>query len=233
MWAQCRNRQPLNESVTPGRTVATSYMHWFYENGKPFIMTAERTLEFYKGLVHSDLDNNVALVQPLRLLGVDNGLEHLSLYYGPSDERFFAGAFQPYSSMMTVPLHSPGQFFPSPHQFQTSVAPLTVYPLQGPDYSFTYGMVHHTPQLLVYPVEGLDLVTKQAVLEAIKLGYRRVDTFSLYSLEPALGETIIEAVSLGLIKSRNKLFITSKLWCTHAYGDLVLPALKTSLQYKH
>ncbi|GMJ13167.1 hypothetical protein like AT1G59960 [Hibiscus trionum] len=79
-------------------------------------------------------------------------------------------------------------------------------------------------------VEGSDLVTKQAVLEAIKLGYRHFDTASLYESEPALGEAIIEAVSLGLIKSRNELFITSKLWCTDGYGDLVLPALKTSLQ---
>ncbi|KAK9008131.1 hypothetical protein V6N11_075033 [Hibiscus sabdariffa] len=67
-------------------------------------------------------------------------------------------------------------------------------------------------------------------MPAIKLGYRHFDTASLYGSEPALGEAIIEAVSLGLIKSRNELFITSKLWCTHGYADLVLPALKTSLQ---
>ncbi|MBA0613775.1 hypothetical protein Godav_014143 [Gossypium davidsonii] len=81
-------------------------------------------------------------------------------------------------------------------------------------------------------VEGSDFftVTKQAVLQAIKLGYRHFDTASLYGSEQPLGEAIVEALSLGLIKSRNELFITSKLWCTQAYGDLVLPALKTSLQ---
>ncbi|KAK8701554.1 hypothetical protein V6N13_019941 [Hibiscus sabdariffa] len=47
--------------------------------------------------------------------------------------------------MMTTPLHSPGQFFHSPHQFQTSVAPLAVYPPQGPDFGLTYGMVQQTP----------------------------------------------------------------------------------------
>ncbi|MBA0669718.1 hypothetical protein Goklo_029227 [Gossypium klotzschianum] len=80
-------------------------------------------------------------------------------------------------------------------------------------------------------VEGSDFftVTKQAVLQAIKLGYRHFDTASLYGSEQPLGEAIVEALSLGLIKSRNELFITSKLWCTQAYGDLVLPALKTSL----
>ncbi|KAL4282068.1 hypothetical protein GQ457_03G007630 [Hibiscus cannabinus] len=79
-------------------------------------------------------------------------------------------------------------------------------------------------------VEGSDLVTKQAVLEAIKLGYRHFDTASFYKSEPALGEAIIEAVSLGLIKSRNDLFITSKLECADGFEDLVLPALKRSLQ---
>ncbi|KAK8595320.1 hypothetical protein V6N13_016695 [Hibiscus sabdariffa] len=63
----------------------------------------------------------------------------------PPTEGFFAEAFQPYSAMMSAPLHSPGHFFPSPHQFQTSVAPLAVYPPQGPVLGFTYGMVQHTP----------------------------------------------------------------------------------------
>ncbi|KAK8665944.1 hypothetical protein V6N13_006099 [Hibiscus sabdariffa] len=35
----------------------------------------------------------------------------------PPTKGFFVGAFQPYSSMMTAPLHSPGHFFPSPHQW--------------------------------------------------------------------------------------------------------------------
>ncbi|KAK8619312.1 hypothetical protein V6N13_133277 [Hibiscus sabdariffa] len=63
----------------------------------------------------------------------------------PPTEGFFAGAFPPYSSMMSAPLHSPGQFFPSPYQFQASVAPLAVYPPQGTDFGFTHGMVQHTP----------------------------------------------------------------------------------------
>ncbi|KAK8671090.1 hypothetical protein V6N13_037698 [Hibiscus sabdariffa] len=58
---------------------------------------------------------------------------------------FFAGAFQPYSSMMTAPLHSPGSFFPPPHQLHTSVAPLSVYPPHRPDFCSRYGIVQHTP----------------------------------------------------------------------------------------
>ncbi|KAK8680334.1 hypothetical protein V6N13_109281 [Hibiscus sabdariffa] len=45
---------------------------------------------------------------------------------------------------MSVTSHAPGHFFPSPHTFQTSVAPLAVYPPPGPDFEFNYGMVQHT-----------------------------------------------------------------------------------------
>ena len=70
---------------------------------------------------------------------------------------------------------------------------------------------------------------KRAVLEAIKLGYRHFDTASLYGSEQGLGEAIAEALKLGLVDSRDELFITSKLWCTDAHPDLVIPALKQSL----
>ncbi|KAK8631826.1 hypothetical protein V6N13_028604 [Hibiscus sabdariffa] len=63
----------------------------------------------------------------------------------PPTEDFFTGAFQPYSSMMTAPLYSHGHFFPPPHQLHTSVAPLSVYPPQRPDFGSSYGMVQHTP----------------------------------------------------------------------------------------
>ncbi|KAJ9708659.1 hypothetical protein PVL29_000603 [Vitis rotundifolia] len=49
-------------------------------------------------------------------------------------------------------------------------------------------------------------------------------------LEKPLGETIKKAVELGLIKSRNELFITSKLWWSDAHHDRVLPALQNTLK---
>ncbi|KAL6193273.1 hypothetical protein ACLB2K_034357 [Fragaria x ananassa] len=69
----------------------------------------------------------------------------------------------------------------------------------------------------------------EAVLEAIKLGYRHFDTASIYGSEQTLGEAVAKAISLGLIASRDELFITSKLWCNDAHPDLVIPALKKSL----
>ncbi|CAN6548873.1 unnamed protein product [Malus baccata var. baccata] len=71
---------------------------------------------------------------------------------------------------------------------------------------------------------------KTAVVEAIKLGYRHFDTASIYGSEQTLGDAIKEALELGLVDSRDKLFITSKLWSNDAHPDLVIPALKKSLQ---
>lgn len=71
---------------------------------------------------------------------------------------------------------------------------------------------------------------KAAILNAIKIGYRHFDTASAYQSEEFLGEAIAEALQLGLIQSRDELFITTKLWCTDAHPDLVVPALQNSLR---
>ncbi|KAK7411618.1 hypothetical protein VNO78_03053 [Psophocarpus tetragonolobus] len=72
-------------------------------------------------------------------------------------------------------------------------------------------------------------VTKGAVLEALKIGYRHFDTASIYGSEQAIGEAIAEALQLGIIASRDELFITSKLWCSDNFPHLVLPALQKTL----
>ncbi|CAM8989417.1 unnamed protein product [Rhodiola kirilowii] len=69
-----------------------------------------------------------------------------------------------------------------------------------------------------------------AVLDAIKAGYRHFDTAYVYNSEQPLGEAIAEAVDAGLIKSRQELFITSKLSPTSAEAHLVIPAIRTSLR---
>ncbi|XP_068655364.1 non-functional NADPH-dependent codeinone reductase 2-like [Aristolochia californica] len=71
--------------------------------------------------------------------------------------------------------------------------------------------------------------TKSAVVQAIKLGYRHFDTAAIYCSEKSVGEGIADALRLGLIKSRDELFVTTKLWCRDAHSDLVLPALRKSL----
>lgn len=72
---------------------------------------------------------------------------------------------------------------------------------------------------------------KESVLHAIKVGYRHFDTAALYRTEQPLGEAIAEGLRLGIIKSRDELFITSKLWPSNAHQHLVLPALQDSLKY--
>ncbi|XP_050371848.1 non-functional NADPH-dependent codeinone reductase 2-like isoform X2 [Argentina anserina] len=71
---------------------------------------------------------------------------------------------------------------------------------------------------------------KEAILSAIKVGYRHFDTAALYQTEQVLGEAIGETISLGLIKSRDELFVTSKLWPCDAHPHLVLPAIQNSLK---
>ncbi|XP_057961521.1 D-galacturonate reductase-like [Malania oleifera] len=73
-------------------------------------------------------------------------------------------------------------------------------------------------------------ITKTAILEAIKAGYRHFDSAFAYGSEQPLGEAIAEALRVGLVNSREELFITSKLWCSFAERDLVVPAIKMSLR---
>ncbi|KAK8632676.1 hypothetical protein V6N13_073062 [Hibiscus sabdariffa] len=96
MWGQHRYRQPLHEPVMRGRTVAKGYMQWFYENGKPFILSEEErartkdsstvyfgwTSTSIRGSIHRALHPDASSFQPLIRLVV-------SVYYGPFDERIF------------------------------------------------------------------------------------------------------------------------------------------------
>ncbi|XVE85550.1 hypothetical protein DITRI_Ditri17bG0099200 [Diplodiscus trichospermus] len=80
-----------------------------------------------------------------------------------------------------------------------------------------------------YPPAGPEK-TKAAIIEAIKAGYRHFDTAFVYRTEQPLGEAIAEALRLGLIKSRDELYISSKLWCSSAEKDLIVPAIQMSLR---
>jgi diketogulonate reductase-like aldo/keto reductase len=71
---------------------------------------------------------------------------------------------------------------------------------------------------------------KAAVLAALELGYRHIDTAVLYRSERAVGEAVAEAARRGVVASREDVFVTTKVWCTHCHPDLVLPSLRESLQ---
>lgn len=66
--------------------------------------------------------------------------------------------------------------------------------------------------------------TKQAVLSALKNGYRHIDTAAVYGNEKAVGEAIKES---GI--PRDEIFITTKLWNEDIRNKNTREALKTSL----
>ena len=70
---------------------------------------------------------------------------------------------------------------------------------------------------------------KQAVLNAIKTGYRLIDTAAVYMNEEAVGVAIKEAIDTGLVK-REDLFITTKLWWSNASYDGAKKAFEISIK---
>jgi len=64
-----------------------------------------------------------------------------------------------------------------------------------------------------------------AVLEALKAGYRHIDTARIYGTEPAVGEAIKKS---GI--PRSEIFVTTKLWNNSHHPDDVETALDASLK---
>jgi len=71
---------------------------------------------------------------------------------------------------------------------------------------------------------------KDATVEAIRLGWRHIDTARAYENEEVVGEAIREAIRKGYIASRDELFITGKLWNGHMAKKDVEPALNNTLR---
>ena len=71
---------------------------------------------------------------------------------------------------------------------------------------------------------------EQVVYDAIKTGYRLLDTAASYGNEEALGKGVKRAIADGLV-NREELFITTKVWITDMKTeDSAYEAVKTSLQ---
>jgi len=71
---------------------------------------------------------------------------------------------------------------------------------------------------------------KDATVEAIRLGWRHIDTARAYENEDVVGEAIKEAIDAGYISSADDLFITGKLWNGHMAKKDVVPALDNTLK---
>lgn len=69
----------------------------------------------------------------------------------------------------------------------------------------------------------------EAVLTALKTGYRHIDCAPIYGNEAEVGNAIRDAIQQGVLK-RSELWVTSKLWNdAHRKAD-VIPALKKTLK---
>lgn len=68
---------------------------------------------------------------------------------------------------------------------------------------------------------------RQAVLHALKVGYRHIDCAYMYQNEHEVGAALKEAFDSGICK-REDVFVTTKLWCT--WHSRVEQALDISLQ---
>lgn len=93
------------------------------------------------------------------------------------------------------------------------------------------------------PLEGFGVfqipdakVCEQAVYDAIKAGYRLIDTAAAYMNEEAVGKAVSKAIAEG-IAAREELFITTKVWVQDmkneetAYAAVKASLAKLGLEY--
>jgi diketogulonate reductase-like aldo/keto reductase len=69
-----------------------------------------------------------------------------------------------------------------------------------------------------------------ATLEAIRVGWRHIDTARAYENEDIVGAAFKEAIKRGYISSTDELYITGKLWNGHMSPQDVAPALENTLK---
>ena len=55
--------------------------------------------------------------------------------------------------------------------------------------------------------------TEKSVYEALKLGYRLIDTANAYLNEKEVGNALRKAISEGIV-TREEVFVSTKLWAT-------------------
>ena len=90
---------------------------------------------------------------------------------------------------------------------------------------------------LKMPMEGFGVFQvrdkeecKESVLNAIRSGYRLIDTAASYTNEDAVGEAVREAIAEGIC-TREDLFITSKMWVQDmANYDMAKAAIDASIE---
>lgn len=62
---------------------------------------------------------------------------------------------------------------------------------------------------------------RRMVREALRIGYRHIDTAWIYKNEQAVGDGIADAVAEGIV-ARDDVFVTTKIWVEHFHRDALL-----------
>jgi 2,5-diketo-D-gluconate reductase A len=62
---------------------------------------------------------------------------------------------------------------------------------------------------------------RRMVAEALRIGYRHIDTAWIYKNEAAVGEGIRDAIDAGVV-TREEVFVTTKIWTEHFHHDALL-----------
>lgn len=62
---------------------------------------------------------------------------------------------------------------------------------------------------------------RRMVREALRIGYRHIDTAWIYKNEKAVGDGIADAVAEGIV-GRDDIFVTTKIWVEHFHRDALL-----------
>lgn len=86
------------------------------------------------------------------------------------------------------------------------------------------------------PLEGFGVfqipdhkVCEQSVYDAVKTGYRLIDTAAAYMNEEAVGKAVSRAIADGIV-TRDELFITTKVWVQDMKNEVTAyEAVKTAL----
>ena len=69
---------------------------------------------------------------------------------------------------------------------------------------------------------------ENAVVQAVKTGYRLIDTAAAYENETAVGKAIKRVIAEGIV-SREELFVTTKLWITDTSYEKAKEGFQRSL----
>ena len=111
-------------------------------------------------------------------------------------------------------------FFKNFFKFQPKMSPI-------PSLTFSNGLKMPVFGLGTYQSKAGEV--EKAVMEAIDLGYRHIDTAHFYQNEKEIGQAVQAKIKDGTVK-REDLFITTKLWNNAHKEDMVVPTCKKSLE---